>query len=297
MSDEAALQALKEMNALRLSEDLPACCEDEGIPVRTEVVRVVKDIQALMFPRYFRPTRMARTQLAGEQLLLDMLPRLKRQLRTALIFGNEDPSRAEDLSERFIHALPQVKEDLLTDAESLYLGDPAARSVDEVLLCYPGFYAMSIFRVAHVLYEMDVPLLPRVMTEYVHAKTGIDIHAGAKIGQYFCMDHGTGIVIGETTVIGDHVKLYQGVTLGAKSFELDEDGNPVKAIKRHPNIGSNVVIYGNAVILGGSTFIGDNCIIGGNVWLTGSVPPCHIVAYKSNDIVIRERRDGGIICE
>ncbi|MDD4105104.1 MAG: serine acetyltransferase [Clostridiales bacterium] len=297
MSNKAALAALDRMNALSFSDDLPDCCREEGIPVRTEVVRLIKDMQAVMFPHYFRPTRMARGRLTGEKLLLDMLPRLKQQMRTALIFGCENENKDEEICEKLINALPKVKEDLLTDAEALYFGDPAARSVDEVLLCYPGFYAMSIFRVAHVLYEMDVPLLPRIMTEYAHTKTGIDIHAGAKIGRYFCMDHGTGIVIGETTVIGDHVKIYQGVTLGAKSFELDEDGNPVKAIKRHPNIGNNVVIYGNAVILGGNTVIGDDCIIGGNVWLTSSVPPCHVVAYKSNDIVIRERLDGGGICK
>ena len=137
-----------------------------------------------------------------------------------------------------------------------------------------------VYRIAHVLYEMKVPIIPRMMTEFVHQKTGIDIHAGAKIGEYFFIDHGTGIVIGETTVIGDHVKLYQGVTLGAKSFELDEDGNPVKGIKRHPNIGSHVVIYANATILGGNTTIGDHCTIGGNVWLTSSVEPGRTVYYK-----------------
>ena len=127
---------------------------------------------------------------------------------------------------------------------------------------------------------MRVPILPRIMTEFVHQKTGIDIHAGAKIGEYFFIDHGTGIVIGETTVIGDHVKLYQGVTLGAKSFELDENGNPVKGIKRHPNIGNHVVIYANATILGGDTTVGDHCVIGGNVWLTASVPAGKTVVYK-----------------
>ena len=140
------------------------------------------------------------------------------------------------------------------------------------MLAYPGFEAISIFRLAHCLYELNVPLLPRMMTEYAHRNTGIDIHPGAEIGRYFFIDHGTGVVIGETCTIGDHVKLYQGVTLGAKSFEVDENGNPIKGIKRHPDIGSHVVIYAGATILGGQTRIGDNTTIGGNVWLTRSVP-------------------------
>ena len=141
------------------------------------------------------------------------------------------------------------------------------------MLAYPAFEAISIFRIAHELYLMKVPMLPRMMTEYAHSLTGIDIHPGAVIGPYFFIDHGTGVVIGETTVIGEHVKLYQGVTLGAKSFAVQSDGTLVKGNKRHPNIGSNVVIYAGATILGGDTYIGDNCVIGGNVWLTHSVEP------------------------
>ena len=141
------------------------------------------------------------------------------------------------------------------------------------MLAYPAFEAISIFRIAHELYLLKVPMLPRMMTEYAHSLTGIDIHPGATIGPYFFIDHGTGVVIGETTVIGEHVKLYQGVTLGAKSFAVQADGTLVKGNKRHPNIGSNVVIYAGATILGGDTYIGDNCVIGGNVWLTHSVEP------------------------
>ena len=141
------------------------------------------------------------------------------------------------------------------------------------MLAYPAFEAISIYRLAHRLYELAVPLIPRMMTEYAHRITGIDIHPGAKIGKYFFIDHGTGVVIGETCTIGDHVKLYQGVTLGAKSFALDEQGNPVKGIKRHPDIGNNVIIYAGATILGGDTVIGDDCVIGGNVWLTHSRRP------------------------
>ena len=148
------------------------------------------------------------------------------------------------------------------------------------MICYPGFYAISIYRLAHELYLLRCPLIPRIMTEFAHEKTGIDIHPGATVGEYFFIDHGTDIVIGETTTIGDHVKLYQGVTLGAKSFELDENGNPVKDIKRHPNIGNNVIVYANATILGGNTFVGDDSVIGGSVWLTRSVPAGSKVYYN-----------------
>lgn len=173
---------------------------------------------------------------------------------------------------QFINTLPAIKKLLLTDIQAMYEGDPACTSKVEVTLAYPGFYAMLIHRTAHALYELNVPLIPRLMSEYAHRKTGIDIHPGAKIGAYFCIDHGTGIVIGETTVIGEHVKLYQGVTLGAKSFALDENGNPVKSGKRHPNIGDNVVIYANATILGGETTIGSGSIIAANAWINRSIP-------------------------
>ena len=160
-----------------------------------------------------------------------------------------------------------------TDVQAAYEGDPAARSLQEIRLAYPAFEAISIYRLAHRLYELGVPLLPRVMTEHAHRLTGIDIHPGATIGAYFFIDHGTGVVIGETTTIGHHVKLYQGVTLGARSFEMDENGNPIKGIKRHPDIGNHVIIYSGATILGGDTVIGDSAVIGGNVWLTHSVAP------------------------
>ena len=172
----------------------------------------------------------------------------------------------------FMDSLPEVIRLLNTDIEAAYLGDPAARGKTEIMLAYPSFEAVSIFRLAHSLHAVGVPLIPRMMTEYAHQKTGIDIHPGATVGESFFIDHGTGVVIGETCTIGHHVKLYQGVTLGAKSFEMDENGNPVKGIKRHPDIGDRVVIYAGATILGGNTHIGDDSIIGGNVWLTHSVP-------------------------
>ena len=145
--------------------------------------------------------------------------------------------------------------------------------MDEVIITYPAFYAIAIYRIAHKLYEMEIPMIPRIMTELAHQTTGIDIHPGATIGRYFFIDHGTGVVIGETTTIGEHVKIYQHVTLGAKSFALTESGTPVKGVKRHPDIGNNVIIYAGATILGGDTKIGDDCVVGGNVWLTQSLEP------------------------
>ncbi len=237
---------------------------------RKEVIDLVKDLQSLLFPGYFRSASVTREGLEGIRLLEKVRSRLLSLLENVARF-REVTFSPKEAADAFLERLPGIKSLLIKDVQAIYEGDPAAKSQEEVLLCYPGFYAISIFRLAHELYTLKVPLLPRIMTEFAHEKTGIDIHAGAQIGEYFCIDHGTGIVVGETTVIGDHVKLYQGVTLGAKSFELDENGNPIKNIKRHPNIGSHVVIYANATILGGNTTVGDGCVIGASVWLTRSV--------------------------
>jgi serine O-acetyltransferase len=250
-------------------------------PDRREIVKVIHELQSLLFPMAFRREY---PDMADETLLSRALYRLRDQLVAAMRFrdgGETSPEEAADeICAAFADRLPEIKRLLLLDVEALYEGDPAAVSREEVMVTYPGFRAITIFRVAHELYVLKAPLIPRIMTEYAHEKTGIDIHPGATVGEYFFIDHGTGIVVGETTVIGDHVKLYQGVTLGAKSFELDEFGNPVKNIKRHPNIGSHVVIYANATILGGDTTIGDRCVIGGNTWLTESVAPGSVVTYK-----------------
>ncbi len=251
-------------------------------PDRRAVVRVIKELQSVLFPMCFSREN---PEMEDAELLEKAVEDLREQAMAAFCFdGYGKPAAepmADDAVERFLKRLPEVKRLLLNDMEALYEGDPAAKRREEVMICYPGFYAISIFRLAHELYLLNMPLIPRIMTEFAHEKTGIDIHPGATIGEYFFIDHGTGIVVGETTVIGDHVKLYQGVTLGAKSFELDPDGNPVKGIKRHPNIGNHVVIYANATILGGGTTIGENCVIGGNCWLTHSVKPGSVVAYKA----------------
>ena len=252
-------------------------------PDRRQVVRVIKGLQALLFPMCFRRED---PEMTDELLLENTLELLGREVCAAMRFREEagDPEQAaEEICDAFAGKLPRIRELLLKDVEALYEGDPAANSREEVMICYPGVYAISIYRLAHELEMLKTPLIPRIMTEFAHEKTGIDIHPGAKVGEYFFIDHGTGIVVGETTTIGNHVKLYQGVTLGARSFELDENGNPVKKIKRHPDIGNHVVIYANATILGGDTVIGDGCVIGGNTWLTHSVPAGSTVSYTSTE--------------
>jgi len=196
--------------------------------------------------------------------------------------------KANEITIELMNMLPEIRLKLQKDIEAAYRGDPAARTTEEILLSYPSIEAISIYRIAHVLYEKGVPVIPRIMTEYAHQRTGIDIHPGAKIGEYFFIDHGTGVVIGETCVIGNNVKIYQGVTLGARSFALDEQGNPVKGIKRHPDIEDNVIIYAGATILGGDTVIGHDSVIGGNVWLTHSVPPYSTVYNAQPSPIIKQ---------
>ena len=249
------------------------------VPSRGGVISIIKKIQSIIFPDYFRLEDSFIK--SGEALAEELLVALKRQISAAYAFYDEAAVvDTEEIAYSIMEALPELKRKLLRDVQAIYEGDPAATSPEEVILSYPGFYAISIYRLAHELYLRRIPYIPRLMTEYAHEKTGIDIHAGATIGEYFFIDHGTGIVIGETTTIGDRVKIYQGVTLGAKSFELDSDGNPVKGIKRHPDIGNGCIIYANATILGGDTVIGDGAVIGGNVWLTHSVPAGEVVYYS-----------------
>ena len=235
-------------------------------PDREAVVKVLKALLALLYPGYFSAE--GRREKENLAYLEETLPEI---IRAAFTMAGLPGTDAAGIAADYLDSLPALLETLEKDVEAIYEGDPAAVSREEVVLCYPGFYAIAIFRLAHGFYERGVPLLPRIMTEYAHAKTGIDIHPGAGIGEHFCIDHGTGIVIGETAVIGDHVKLYQGVTIGAKSFEKDANGNPVKGGRRHPTIGNRVVIYANATILGGDTVIGDGAVIGSNAWITHSV--------------------------
>ena len=256
---------------------------------RGRVERMSDLLIAALFPQHAGHLKSLNipARLAREQYLHEAMGHLKRCLEAVLT----DEEEREATVAKLLAALPEIRRQLGTDLVAAYQGDPAAKSLDEVILCYPAFTAISTYRLAHVLYTEHVPLIPRVMTEYAHRLTGIDIHPGATIGDYFFIDHGTGVVIGETTTIGEHVKLYQHVTLGAKSFAVEEDGSLVKGIKRHPDIGDNVVIYAGATVLGGSTRIGSGCVIGGSVWLTHSVEPMKMVLARtavSGDILLRD---------
>ena len=268
---------------------------DQTLPIMTrEIARTLEELDASLDPAAPDAGGLRLQAERFTDLMIDALfprfafDRTSRESRLLQAAGvledclSHIPSSPplESVFSSLLEHLPEVRRQLQTDLVAAYQGDPAAKSVDEVVLCYPAFKAISTYRLAHVLYVDGVPLLPRMMTEYAHRLTGIDIHPGARIGDSFFIDHGTGVVIGETTTIGCNVKLYQHVTLGAKSFEVGEDGTLVKGIKRHPDIGDRVVIYSGATILGGETQIGNDCIIGGSVWLTHSVPAGKMVLSR-----------------
>jgi serine O-acetyltransferase len=255
-------------------------------PSRTALAALVEDLRALLFPGYF-----GTSELTAETLRYHLGARMDRvlhglsdQIQRGMMAS--DPAcgdcgdRALDMARAFLARLPQVRHLLATDVQAGFEGDPAATSPEEVLFCYPGLLAITSQRLAHELLLLGVPLLPRMITEHAHSLTGIDIHPGAKIGERFFIDHGTGVVIGETCVIGRNVRLYQGVTLGAKSFPLDADGHPIKGVPRHPVVEDDVIIYSNATILGRIT-LGRGSAIGGNVWLTRSVPPGSVITQAN----------------
>ena len=226
-------------------------------------------------------------------LIEDVMYNLNKQITIVLrgtMEESEAQAKAQELSLEFFRAIPSIRAIAQTDVEAFYEGDPAAFSVDEIIFCYPGLFAITVYRLAHVLYTLDVPMLPRIMTEHAHSVTGIDINPGATIGKYFFIDHGTGIVVGETTVIGDHVKVYQGVTLGALTTR---GGQSLRGKKRHPTIEDNVTIYAGASILGGGTVIGRDSVIGSNVFITHSIPACTTVSVKSQELQFKPRNCGG----
>ena len=259
---------------------------DSYAGLKEMTVALLKNLRTAMFPHIFSDDKDGRRH---SDICVLSLQTAFVLLQQALRIVQPENGRFEASALEVIRELPRIKATLDKDVEAAYMGDPAAKSTDEVRLTYPAFEAISVFRIAHKLYTMQIPILPRMMTEYAHQVTGIDIHPGAQIGPWFFIDHGTGVVIGETTTIGHHVKLYQGVTLGAKSFDVNPDGSLVKGIKRHPDIGNNVVIYAGATVLGGSTVIGDNCVIGGNVWLTHSVPAGQTILAAHGATASREQ--------
>ncbi|NTV61897.1 MAG: serine acetyltransferase [Chlorobiaceae bacterium] len=253
--------------------------EENQLPSIERLREAVELLRSIIFPGYFGEPAAPHSSLhhfLGVQVekLYGILVQQIRNVRhfDSIVNLNGLPAEsAEDTARRFIETLPELRRILCTDVNAIYNGDPAARSHGEIVFCYPSIRAMTNHRAAHTLLKLGVPLIPRIISEMSHSETGIDIHPGASIGEYFCIDHGTGVVIGETCIIGNNVRIYQGVTLGAKKFELDKDGNPAKNIPRHPIIKDNVVIYSNANILGRIT-IGKNSVIGGSVWITRDVP-------------------------
>jgi len=266
---------------LRLPMD--ECANRRPLPSRDAVVDIVEALRTVLFPGYFGPSELTDDNIAFHVgSTLDRVRRgLREQIKRGFCFACDDryeecDARAESATQQFLARLPAVRRILATDIQAAYEGDPAATSPAEAIFCYPGVLAVINYRLAHELYALGVPLIPRIITEHAHSITGIDIHPGAVIGESFFIDHGTGVVIGETCVIGKRVRLYQGVTLGAKSFPLDADGNPIKGIKRHPIVEDEVIIYSEATILGRVT-IGRGSVIGGNVWLTRSVPPGSLI--------------------
>lgn len=294
--------------ALNLAEDLTRINADNmsednlsGFGMKGRVEKLIDLIRAAMFPNIYQQSlkhtdfldtvvcdRIQQSAILLYEICRDVLVNKCRRQNKHGKDCDDCREAAEKVTIAFMESLPDIAAVLNTDIQAAYNGDPAAVSKEEILLSYPAFEAISIFRLAHRLFELEVPLLPRIMTEYAHQNTGIDIHPGATVGDYFFIDHGTGVVIGETCVIGNRVKIYQGVTLGAKSFELDENGNPVKGIKRHPNIEDDVIIYSGATILGGDTTIGASSVIGGNVWLMTSVEPNSTVYNAQPSPIIKK---------
>ena len=289
MNDEL-LKTIKKLSQLEGFKDV--CHEqrqNDAMPSTDVLQEIVQLARSILFPGYFGDAAVnSNTMIYHIGVNIDRLQfLLAQQIRAGICFNCQtEEQKGEDIEQiakekatGLILQLPEIREKLHTDVIAAYNGDPAAKSFGEVIFCYPSIRAISNYRIAHALLKLDVPLIPRIITEMAHSETGIDIHPGATIGNYFTIDHGTGVVIGETAVIGNNVKMYQGVTLGAKSFPLDKDGNPIKGIDRHPRIGDNVIIYSNSTILGSIT-VGDGAVIGGNLWVDTDVAAGAKLAQK-----------------
>ncbi len=291
----------------RIAEEIIDSCNDgecythvdyEPIPSRECVIEIIDRLREILFPGYFTrgkldPVNLKYSMGKSATTLFDMLSeQIIHSIRHDCFRYDQPCSECEEQGHRLalnlLEEIPSIRKTLATDVAASYEGDPAAKSYDEIIFSYPGIYAMAVYRVAHKLFEYGVPLLPRIMTEYAHSVTGIDIHPGAKIAESFVIDHGTGVVIGETTAIGKSVRIYQSVTLGALSIPKDS-GNQFRGKKRHPTIEDDVIIYAGATILGGSTVIGARSVIGGNVWLTQSIPPDTTVILESPRLTYKSK--------
>ena len=293
MSDKksAILRAAKGLTENYASEELFMPKSGRRLPNRSVIIDIVRDLKSIIFPGYFSTDTSATVfpeYYVGHRLN-DIYDRLKNQIEIALLYHGEEPEEAATHADRttcgFFEQLPEIQRLLLTDVQAGFDGDPAAKSKEEIIFSYPGLFAIYVYRLAHVLYKEEIPFIPRVMSEYAHGRTGIDINPGATIGEYFFIDHGNGVVVGETTEIGNNVKLYQGVTLGALSTRM---GQQLANVKRHPTIRDNVTIYSNSTVLGGETVVGENTIIGGNTFITESIPANTKVSAKSPELVIKK---------
>jgi serine O-acetyltransferase len=272
------------------------------LPSYREVVEILADLREILYPGYGRRQNLHMGNVGYH--VGDLIDSLHDRLTAQIARAFRQDCKARDLETdfeadaqliaiRLLEMIPDLREVLADDVQAAFDGDPAAKNLDEILFCYPGLSAITVFRVAHELFKHNVPLIPRMMTEYAHGKTGIDIHPGAKIGRRFFIDHGTGVVIGETTKIGEGVKIYQGVTLGALSFPRDENGEILRNVKRHPTIEDEVVIYANATILGGKTIIGHHSVVGSSAWITRSVAPYTTVTIENPLLRYRSESAGG----
>jgi serine O-acetyltransferase len=269
--------------------------DGSNLPSKRAVAQICDDLLQILFPG-FHDEEPIHTEQVGQIIsarVLSVADRMRVEAFKSLRIQEPQcpEKRAEAIALHLIRCIPKIRLLLRTDVEAAYEGDPASKSYEEIIVSYPCVEAVAIQRIAHALYLQDLPLLPRIMTEWAHSRTGIDIHPGAQIGSYFFIDHGTGVVIGETSVIGDHVKLYHGVTLGARSFQKDDEGHIKKGGKRHPNVEDWVTIYPNSTILGGETTIGARTTIGANVFLMESVPPNSLVTNEKSQVKIVAKRD------
>jgi serine O-acetyltransferase len=267
--------------------------DTHNMPSKRAVGAICEDLLRLLFPGFHDDDAVQKESLLDltAERLATVVQNLQTQVRKSVRIGDphRPTGRTRPILLKFVKDLPEIRRLLHSDIQTAYEGDPAALSSEEIILSYPCVEAIAIQRLAHRLYQSDVPIVPRMMTEWAHARTGIDIHPGAHIGSHFFIDHGTGVVIGETCRIGNNVKLYHGVTLGARSFAKDEEGKIVKGIKRHPEVHDNVTIYPNSTILGGETIIGENSTIGANVFLMQSVPPNSLVIQQPTQVIVRDK--------
>ena len=262
---DTILDVAKQLTSNYEKQEVASAAMKTKLPDVEVVYSMIDDLRKLTFPGHFGTEKYLSKEAFAEGVLLSLYEKMKSQMKVIL----SDKQKAEELTTRFMEAIPRVQELLAKDVEAQLAGDPAANSTSEVILAYPGLFTIFVYRYAHVLYELEVPMLPRIMSEYAHGKTGIDINPGATIGEYFFIDHGTGVVIGETAIIGNGVKIYQGVTIGALSTRK---GQALSGVKRHPTIEDNVIIYANATILGGNTVVGEGATVAGNTFVTESVP-------------------------